>query len=612
MGTANGSLSSSSTTLLNRFDNLVADLQDELLLRIRPHWRSIVWIALLGLTGFILASPVELKLDTTARLSPDIFPNLPLFGSLLSFWVGALLILAIAPSSNTRFTSWERFFLIMLVGLVFRGFWNLKVPIQGQAYMHLNAAAAWEAAGHVVRHPAGAYFDWPGVSLLYSVLHQTSGLSKDVAVSILGLLISVTMAASTYVFVRSILGEGLSAFFASILIVIGNLAAIIYLTAGPTAFVMVVAFLGLLFGRRGLRERGDLLTLLVLLASTSITHFHSSMHFFFLLVPLLLIDKGSYREISPAVMFISMVAFVIPTAWLLYRALDALVWSTRAVWEFLSHPFDIWGRLVGVGTITESNFGSTAPLWYRLTRFAWLTVLYLPAAGWLWNLLKWRRLGAVERTLTGAFGGLVALGVLSGLLSSRGFGELLREAPYVPFFAAPLLFRALNPRLSLRSGFWRKISAGALLILAFPTFLADNHRVNMLAPHQTEYAAGEWLSSMYGRGEGLAIFVTHPIVGTIQRALLDARFTTDQEAESTGYTRESRWNALEGLVDAFRNSPSSSPRFFVHSPRIVTVSSLTLNVPTDDPRWRLLAESINSNAARVYQNGAVVIYFRQQ
>jgi len=570
------------------------------------------WGSVLGLTILLLVYPIELRGDPVPRFSPDLFPDLRLFGAVLYAWTAALLALLWwrTPALAAR---WHGGALVMLAGLVLRAFWNIKIPVQGQAYMHINAARAWEALGHIKRHPAGSYFDWPGVSLVYSAVSQTTGLSSDWAAGALGVFISVAMALAAYVLFLAILPTPRWAAIAAVLVVAGNPASIMYLTAGPMAIVLVVLFLVVLFHRDGLTPASRVATALLLLAGTSVLHFHSAMHFFFFLGAVWCWQW--LRRVQPAAALqstfvVTLVIFAIPLAWLMLWGFNAFVWVTRAGWTFLSYPLDLWAKLTGLYTVQQSNFGEVVPGWYRSTRLFWLGLLYVPGGLlWLLSLRRWRKLAFPEGELVAAFTGLAVLSLLSGLLSPRGFGELLRGLTYVPFLTVPVLLLFLH-RLPRRGATAAVLALTAVVgALALPTFLANNHRASMLAPLRTEYAVGRWLASMYGTGRGVQVFLTHPILGAVQRSLLEASFTTDREAESTGYASESRWDALDRLLTAFAETSRAAPTaFFIHSPKIVVVSNLTYSIPVDDPRWARIAGRLSERYPEVYTNGVAEVY----
>jgi hypothetical protein len=571
--------------------------------------QSFLWSLLIGLTCLILLYPFEPRSDPVPILAPDLFPSLTAFGIIFYAWTLVLMTLLLSDRRSER-NDWRFLFLVVVGALVFRGFWNIKVPLLGQAYQHANAAEAWLMIGRIAPHPAAAYLDWPGVSLEIMTLSEIAGLNMVLAVAAISLFLTATIGIATYVLMRRILGRGFYAAVAALLVIFGNLASIVYLTAGPATIPLVVLFLALLFRSGGQTSGPADAVSLISLAGAAVTHFHSAMHFFFLALGALVLRLGGKARpsdrTSPIVLFLM---FAVPIAWLLFWAVTALAWLSRESWALISHPLDIIRKQAGVYTVAQANFGEVVPMWYRLTRLIWLGLLYAPAAIiWPAMLWRWRSLQPNDRTMVGAFLGLAVLGVLSGWVSPRGFGELLRSLTYVPFFTAPLIFLWLRGvgRMVRRAGILLLIAVTS--VFALPTFMANNHRVNMLAPYESERAAGRWLSLQYKTGGGVHVFLTHPLFGTIQSHLLDASYQADREAESTGYTGESRWNAIDQLLDAFLAPRGPQPRFFIHSMKIAIVSNLTFNLPLDDPRWGRIPARLSAASHKVYDNGPLHVY----
>lgn len=569
-----------------------------------------LWFAFLGFTASLLASPVTLRLGS---LSPEIIPNLPFFGAIFYLWAAALVVLLFTPSDEGT-ARWERLALVVMAALVFRGFWGIIVPIQGQAYVHVTATKVWQGLGHVVRHPAAGYLEWPGVSLALSALSQIAGLELIPSVAILTVVIAIVVGIATYVFLLRVLHSSLSAALASVLIIAGNLAMIIYLTAGPMAIVFVVLFLGIVFQEGDLRNSSRMLVALLLLTAATVTHFHSAMHFFFVLLGLWAPAMLRARQAEPGLAINAVTLFpIIPVAWIMFWGLSAFIWVSWGSRALFADPISVWERLAGVFTVAQSNFGESAPRWYSLTRVVWLVVLYV-AGGliWLWSLVTFRRLGPTETRLAAGFSGLVLMNVLGSLVSPRGFGELLRGLTYAPFFTAPFLLLFLHQRTArVRKAALMGLAA-LLFALALPTFLAANLRISILTPYQTEYAVGEWLQSRYGTGRGLNVFLTHPIFGTTLFYLLDATYLTDRETESAGYTRESRWRAMDELLVQFeRSAQRGTSGLFIYSPRMAVVTWMSFGIPVDHPRWGEMTDWLSRRAHAVYHNGPIRVYASQ-
>ncbi len=575
-------------------------------------WRVSLWMVLLCLTAMILVYPVNLRLENVVTWSSDVFPNILILGTVFFLWTLSLLVLLFTCSEKGA-GGWERVVLVAVAALVFRGYWSIIAPFQGQAIIHALDANQWTSLGHVGSYSNTGYYDWPGASMVLLVLNQVTGLGTFAAVSTLAILTSILVGIATYTFLLRLLGRSLEAALASILIIAGNLAMTSFYTAGPMAIPLVILFLGLLAHGEILETASGRLTAISLVTGAALIHFHTSMNlpFFLLGIWTLSLLGVRYRGFQPALSTV-LLFFIIPIAWIFYWGVNGFNWMVSGAAVFLGDPLDVWARLQGVATIGAANFGPSAPAWYSWTRLLWLCLLY--AAGglaWLWFLKIHFRLKPNEGRLVGAFGGLGLLSLLSGLVSPRGFGELLRGLTYVPFFTTPFLFiffMRLGPRVT------QVALPGIAVVFAlfsFPTFLGDNRLININMQHQVEFAQAEWLQSLYGTGEGLNIFGggSSAYVADLYY-LTGANYTGIVETESSGYSAEMRRKGMDDLLTLYsqRSKEVFTHSFFVHSPSIAVESYMTLGLPLNDPLWLNMIERLSRENEQVYDNGALVVY----
>jgi hypothetical protein len=575
-----------------------------------PWIKKLLWTIFLALTSLILIYPVNLGLETFVVWSPDIFPNLPLFSILFYLWAILLVVLLFAADEGKG--KWERLALIMIAALVFRGYWNIIAPMQGEAVRGATHTMVWESFGHIVRHPTASYIDWPGTFLSGSSLHQITGLELFPSIAILNAFISVVIGIATYIFLLGVLKSSLPAALASLLIIVGNLAMINYYQPGCVAIVFVVLFLARLFQKGSLETVPGLVVTLILLAGVTITHLHSAMHFFFFLLGLWALSLLRNRQpgFRPSIVSL-LLFFIVPVAWILYWGTSGFSYVSQGIGALLTGPFDIMERLTGVFTIGEANLGEVVPLWYRTTRLVWLVLLY--AAGgllWLWGLGKFRRLDPIESKLCAVFFGLVLISLISCLVSPRGFAELLRALTYIPFFTVPLLLLFLH---RFRPSVTKAALVGLaflLVVLALPSFLANNSRINSDTSHPIEFAPGKWLQSLYSTGEEFSIFTTASAFRPIQFYLFDASYTGERQThEAKSWTEASLWQAMDELLQGFeRSSQSGQFAFFIQSPKEALRRSMSFNVPYDHPHWAAISAELSERYINIYNNGPIQIY----
>ena len=592
---------------------LVESLQESALLREaqpRALWRLPLWAAFLVFTALIILYPITLGLESGIVWSPDLFPNLPLFGVLFYLWAASLVGLVFTVSDE-RTATWEHLGLVAVAALVFRGYWNIIAPIQGQAMTHLNAAKIWQSMGHVVFDRAAGYFDWPGASLALSVLSQVTGTALVPSVAIVAVFIAILIGIATYVLMLNILKNSLYAALASLLIIAGNLALTIFYTAGPMAIVFVVIFLVVLFQRGGLDSSSHTAVALLLLTAAAVTHLHSSIHFSFFLLGLwgfaLLRRRGA--EPAPTLTTIALF-FIIPVAWILYWGTTGFVTITRWSGAFFSDLGNLQNMFSGASSVGQANFGGSAPVWYSQTRLIWLFLLY--AAGgliWLWKMTRLRTLSTTESRLAATFAGLAILSIVSMLVSAAGSSELLRGLTYAPFFTAPFLLLFIQ---GLKTQVAKVILAGLaaiLVFMAFPTFLSSNRVININTNHRIEFAAGQWLQSAYGTSDDLNVFLTHPIYDSIAFHLPNAILNSDIPPEGLRYTQENFFPAMAELLDRYdAASQGSGPSLFIHSTKLALVSAITLGIPVDDPRWGAIRERLAGQNHQVHDDGPAQVY----
>lgn len=579
-------------------------------IRWRMPWRQPLWLALLGLTARIVSYPVNLRLESFPILSPDVFPNLLLFGVLFYLWALSLLVLLFTPYGEGS-AKWERLALVALAALVFRGFWNIIAPVQGQGLAHVTATKVWQELGHVVPHAGAAYVDWPGLSLASSALSQITGHGLILSSAILTVFTAIVIAIAAYVFLLGVLNSSLTASIACLLILEGSLTLIISYNPGPMGLALVVLFLAVLFQKEALETPPSILVALLLLTAAAVIHFHSASHFFFILLGIwgLTLLRRRQAELGPTGTVLALF-FIVPVAWLFYWGIGGFISLTHWSGAVFSDPFSIADRLVNVFTIGQANFGESLPLWFSRTRLFWFAVLYVPGGLlWLWRLRTLHRLDPRESTLAAAFSGLVLLGVIGSLVSPNGFAELRRLMTAGAFFLAPFLLSFIQKLKPLATKATLLGLAGVLGALSLPSFLANNVRINSDSVHRTEYAAGKWLQSQYGAGETLHVFVTSPTLWPVQFYTFAATYVTESNTHQfKSWNEESLWQAMDELLDRFdRSSRSGNSSFFISSAKMAVVMKMTFGIPVDHPRWGNMINRLAERYDRVYHNGPIRI-----
>jgi hypothetical protein len=575
-------------------------------------WRLPLWFAFLGLTALIVVYPVNLRLESFPLLSPDIFPNLPLFGTLFYLWAASLLVLLFTPSGE-RAARWERLALVTLAALVFRGFWNIISPLQGQALAHATATKIWLIHDRVIPYPQVAFIGWPGLSLTSALLSRITEVELFSSIAVLTVFMAILMGIATYVFLLNVLKLSLYAAVGSILILEGSLTLIMLFSPGPLGLTLMVVLLAVLFAKRAAASPSSyFLVSLLLLTAEAVTRLEYSMLLLFILLGLwgFAALRRNQAEPGPATPIV-LLSLIISVAWVAYWGTEAFSHITRQSMEGLINPMRSVERLITVLTVAQTNFGESAPLWYSRTRLFWFAWLYV-AGGviWLWSLKKLLKLESTEGKLAAALLGLVLINLISVVVSSRGFGELLRLVQSGVFFTCTflLLFVRGLRRPMAKTGLGGL--AFAMLVLSFPSFLASNLSINSFSTHRSLLTGGQWLESLYGTGQGINVFGTLADIPSVQFYLYDAKiidgphFLADQP-----WTEEGLWRGIDGLItQAERAVEGGNSILYVHSFTFASQMSATLGVPTDHPRWGQITKRLSEGSHLVYDNGPIQVF----
>ncbi len=577
--------------------------------------RAILWLVLLGLTSVILLLPVNLRLSPLVVWSSDVFPNLWLLGTVLLLWTTILVVLLFTSGSEATGV-WDGLACSTIAGLVFRGFWTIIAPIQGEAQVHIADTRMWTILGHVVSSAASGYtaqyFDWPGASLTQSVVSLGSGMEIFPSIAALGIWAAMVAGVIVYAFLLIMLDRALYAGLGTLLILAGSLALPTSFPGRPMAIIFVVLFLLVLFDKHGAGRSNTLVVAILLLVAATVTHLHSAIHFFFFLLGLWGFNRLRGRRSVPSHSIIALVLFLIlPVAWLIHwgaSGLSTVTWWSEAL---LTNHRSLIEMLSGIPTLGQANFGESVPTWLRLTRLVWFLILYvIGGALWLRRLRRFQELDSKEGELGGALCGLLLLGILGGLLDVAGVAHaILRELAFVPLFSVTFLFLYAQQLRTKEAKSLLLSLATLLIVLSLPTFLSINRSVNINSKHPPEFAVAKWLQSLYGTGRGLRLYVPISSAKLTQYYLLDAAYAAPRTPDTTGYVQERRWEILDEWFGAYAAaSPSGTPTFFLNSPTLVLDERMNLGIAADDLRWRKMMDRVELASSRIYDNGPIQVF----
>ena len=594
-------------------------MNDNLILKHRPKtlWRLPLWVAFLGFTIAVLLYPVNFRLETFIVQSPDIFPNLPLFGTIFFLWTVSLVVLVITPAKTRAL--WERLSLVIIADLVIRGFWSIIAPIQHQSLLHAQQTKSWLDTGQII-HQQG-YSTYPGLSLTTASIYQITGLELFPSITIQTVFIDLVIAIGSFLFLLKILKSTRLASLACLLVIAGSpwLWSMYFPWTMGMAFMML--FIMTLFHQPSWGNRPRSLVAFLLFVAITITHVFGAI--LTLCITCIVLGFGVLRR-NQAESWVSITAVllfsVILIAWHLYffgsEAFTSM--TEQAYLQITAMPF--WQLLSNLLSMGQSQAeGGSTPLWISMPRLVWEVLLY--AAGgllWLGSLRRFRRLNVTESKLTAvAFGLLLTTGAL--FVFVKGASDLRRPLLYGSFLLIPFLFLSLQKfkpvlkRVSLAG------LAFVLVFLSLPSFLGNNLHMPSWTFYDTEYASGEWMQYYAGRDRELHVFSTVPVYWTIKFYIPDtyrdpslpqvAYHTEINIMDFENWGADTAWQILFELPERYySSSQKGNYSVFVNSPKTALYQSPIYNIAPDDIRWIAIVNRLAEGSNNIYNNGPIRIF----
>lgn len=572
--------------------------------RPRALWRLPLWSGLLVLTSLILAYPVNLRLEPAVLWSPDVIPNLPIFGALIYLWMACLLVLLFTPS-NDRVAVWERLTLVALAALVFRGFWVIVSAVQHQGLLHLKETKDWLEAAQVIPHYA--YAAWPGLSLTTAALGTTTGLQVYPAATLHTVLLVLILAICGYTFLLTVLRSSLYAALACLVVLAGDTWLHVIYFPWIQGLVLSILFIMGVVAKSSAPPRQ--LVALLLFSGIVATHIFGAILAFAIVVSIWAVERLTTRKPESELALTTVALyFVILVGWHLYWGEAAFGPLVRMAYAELSNlqgwlPF---GNTLA--TAQEQVAGGTA-FWVSWSRlFAFVLEYALPALFFLWNLRRMRHLSGTTRRLMAAY---FALGVLTVAVALLVRADVRRTLTYSGFISISLLFLLLDRLGPLVRKTALVALSGALFILSLPMFLTPELNSPRFFYYPPEHAFGQWLQSVGGRGTGMTIYADAPnywiavyyvpnAIYKIERSVLDFKNWTDSEVA---------WQVLIDLLDRFQ-APSSgyTSKIFIEAPKMRLYTGYIFGLAADDPRWQEMHARLTRVNDHIYDNGPVALY----
>ncbi len=570
--------------------------------------RIALWSTLLGLTAALLAYPRQMALDYSPVQSVEVVKPLPLFASLYYMWMGMLTLLLL----RSRPSLWQGLTLVGIFVLVFAGFWDIPFAAVKHQDSVLNATTAEyiRVTGTIpVGHPNIIYTDFPGLHILTAAFATATGLAMPNAVTTITLVMDLLRAVLPYLICLRLLEDPRWAGIAALLVMQGSIVfARLPFYPGTLGVVFAAVFLLMMLSQRQVifARRSDILSVVALLAATTVTHFVTSTLLLFLVVGIWLVTytRRGVKDSFPSSRLLLYVNAVVLIAWLIFAALqtfDGLV----SVSAEISHNFQWEQFLRELFIVGRSNFGVQVPWWATTVKLFWIVLLFgVGTVAALVRLRGLQSLRSVEARALGALLSILLLSVTATLVSTAG-SQFLRYSMYAPLVTAPLLLLAIGG-LSERL---RRVGLGAVVVslvaLAVPTFLAEYPTVRMDMFYAYEAAPAQMLSR-YGDDTNLSL--TAPAVGYAPYiAYLPNAQYAGTPAQSDLKDQDGVWAYLNEQVDRFVGGTGERVRVYALSRRPRVFYRHNFGIPLGDRRWAAIEGRLEEVAA-VYANGFVTLY----
>lgn len=568
-------------------------------------YRFFLWLLLIALTISIVVFPVNITLDASPVQSLNVFASFPLFAVVFLIWM-ALLLFLLFSKKEYEAVSWQRLALVGIFALVFVTFWASKTFYQGgDSISMLSLVRYLQEAGRIPgTHFQG--FDFPGVYLFTNLVAQVTGLDPFGAGYLLRIFTPVLSVALLYVFYANSLKNSYLASAALLLSMMASLG--ISTDFRPNLLANVFLFAFLVISTRDEHELfktvSDRLIMIILLMVVTVTYFMGSMAFFFILAGIYVTQQlGREKPLDVSILGVFLVVIL---SWEMYYAVKVFDTLTGFIPMIVKHI-----TTEEIFTTARVNLGATVgqqvPLWAVATRyFKWVFFYGSGTVLALIGLLRARKLGSFERREIGGLLGILFFAVFAAVLSPAGH-EYYRYLMYASIFLGPIIIK-----FCVGSGErWRKGALSLLLVLllvlSLPSFLISGSSVSNANVSPQDIAAGKFLNSKYGNGDGLYVFSNgcygsdiawYYLPNATHRGLIEYKDLTQSTVRGD----------VDGVMKDFLDSGQNS--IFIYSERWALSWYINFGVELTDPHWLSLKKQLSGENGEntIFDNEYIHVY----
>ncbi len=569
---------------------------------------KLLLLCLIGLTTLLVLWPISPSpQDPLPVQSVYAIQDLPIFAMTFSAWITCLVVLLFGARGGI----WERLILCVAFTVVFIQLWGLASPWgnSGDSTWRTAEVKYLLATGRI---PSGGalnfpYFDFPGLHLLTVAIAETTGMDVFLTVRVYllasGLLLTLFLYTAFLRLLdtpdRAALGVMLAFASSTVLSAVSNQFHPINLS---TLYITYFLVLLIRLQRTAHPNWRTLVPLLVLAAAASIEYLFSPVFFFLTLLSGYILNRAvrAGGAITPSLIVFPLVSFL---AWDAY----VTVWNfPTTVVQFPEALLAILkgGWLIAVQQLLGANIGTGSTWWEGVAKLFWWGSMF--GGGTLLMLRRGLGLHAASRpqvelaVFLGMLGTMIPGAFVGGIIGVA-HGALTRYVWIAPLFLAPALVQFLTRPTMRLPGI---VFACVGLLLLFPTFLANGGHLSTYRTYRYELAAGEFIGSTYGLGDGLTLFCDTSVP---EFALLNTPDAlTRASSGAYGTTKAMMWQSLEEVISTFRASDPER-KLLITWPKMRNEYALLMGIPVNHPNWRQ-AEQQLSVTLRIYDSGYLQLY----
>jgi hypothetical protein len=543
--------------------------------------------------------------------------HLPWFIILFATWtlvIAAILFLV-------RGGIYERLALCLVFSLVFVNFWTFVSP------WGTHSDSTW-LTGHVQylldtgQLPPGGhltlrYFDYPALSLLGVAMVETTGMSVFITVQVFllmnGFLFVLILYAAFLKFLKTPQQAAVSVILALCSSMVLALVPDYFHPIGMATTFIAMFLLLLAMTADGKNRYPAYYVLIILLVIAATTEY------LFTPVLFMMVILGSYlldRILGIrgfATFNIFALILVVFFSWLVYMTVSTMANLVAGLPKIIA-DFQNETWLLYIIQELRTQGGTTYPWWGTISRFFWwFFVLGFGTFIVLGRVFSLRKADGLRRLEIAWFLGLAATVIIGSFLTTGVVhGGLSRYIWIAPFFAVPAIIEVLRRPAA-------RIFAVALALVGItmvvPTFLSNADTVSRDTTYQHELAAGQFIASIYGRGEGLVYYSIGPGLVFPMLYTPDAQVRTMPEGR--GIDEDSVWRTMRTLLRNFFGIYDQSDQAWMPIPgyHTILISSWKMRtqfqekvgIPPDHSNWDEVERELAS-ATKIYDNHYLQMY----